>query len=73
MKRVKRDKSHRAFQRGYQVGLSGRSRELCPFEEFKSRQHWLEGWQNGRADHWSGFSGIAGLHKVNQLSYQQPC
>lgn len=67
MRRQKRDKSHRAYARGYQFGNSGRSREQCPFTDVTMRQYWLSGWRDGRSDLWSGMSGVAGLHKVANL------
>jgi ribosome modulation factor len=67
MRRQKRDKSNRAYVRGYQAGVGGRSRELCPFNDVATRQHWLNGWRDGRADLWSGMAGIAGLHKVANM------
>lgn len=52
MKRHKRDRSDRAFSRGYQAGLDGRSREACPFLESNLRQQWLHGWRNAREHGW---------------------
>ena len=31
MKRLKRNRIQRAFDKGYQLGLAGRSKENCPF------------------------------------------
>ena len=31
MKRLKRNRIRRAFDKGYQLGLAGRSKENCPF------------------------------------------
>jgi ribosome modulation factor len=54
MKKHKRDREQRAFARGYRAGAAGRSRDLCPHSEPASRQFWLSGWQQGRADQWGG-------------------
>lgn len=62
MLRQKRDKAERAFNKGYQVGRSGRSKDLCPHQESEARQQWLSGWREGRGDSWDGMTGIAGLH-----------
>ncbi len=45
MKRQKRDRLERAHSRGYQVGLTGRSKELCPYQALDARSHWLGGWR----------------------------
>lgn len=53
MKRQKRDRGERAYSRGYQAGLQGRSREACPFEEEEIvRQAWLNGWREGKEMSW---------------------
>ena len=64
MKRVKRDKTNRAYSRGYQAGLQVRSRDLCPYTDTTTRQFWLSGWRDGRADHWAGFTGVSGIHRT---------
>ncbi len=67
MRRLKRDPMERAFQRGYQHGVYGKSRELCPFQQPDTRQAWLNGWREGRTDNWDGLTGIAGVHRLNQF------
>ncbi len=67
MRRQKRDRTERAFARGYQAGIDGRSREICPFETGDVRERWLLGWHEGRTDQWSGFTGVSGIH----IQYQQ--
>ena len=54
MRRLKRDPLERAFLRGYQYGINGKSRELCPFTLPSVRQAWLNGWREGRGDNWDG-------------------
>lgn len=65
MRRQKRDKSDRAFLRGYQIGVHGKSRELCPYHEDDPKQTWLNGWRSGREDNWDGYVGTAGVSKNN--------
>lgn len=67
MRRQKRDKSDRAFTRGYQVGVHGKSKELCPYHALEVRQAWLSGWRTGRGDNWDGFVGTAGVARSPQL------
>ena len=67
MRRLKRDPLERAFLRGYQYGISGKSRELCPFTLPSVRQAWLNGWREGRGDNWDGMTGTAGIHRLNEL------
>ncbi len=66
MKRQKRDMNDRAFQKGYQAGLDGRSQEICPHESEQPRHFWLSGWREGRSDQWDGYRGISGVHCQQQ-------
>ncbi|GAC14800.1 ribosome modulation factor [Aliiglaciecola lipolytica] len=50
MKRQKRDKLSRAHSKGYQAGISGRSKENCPFQTTESRSEWLGGWREAIED-----------------------
>lgn len=50
MKRQKRDKLSRAHSKGYQAGITGRSKELCPFQTSDSRSQWLGGWREAIED-----------------------
>ncbi len=61
MRRQKRDKHDRAFARGYQLGVHGKSKDLCPYQDTDTRQSWLSGWRTGREDNWDGFIGTAGV------------
>ncbi|WP_133406657.1 ribosome modulation factor [Parashewanella tropica] len=47
MKRRKRDKLDRAFSKGYQAGIGGKSKEQCPYMSLESRTQWLGGWREG--------------------------
>src|SRR5690606_37028995 len=67
MRRLKRDPMERAFLRGYQHGVSGKSRDLCPFTHPLTRQAWLNGWREGRGDNWDGLTGTAGIHRLNEM------
>ena len=69
MKRQKRDRSDRAFTKGYQTGVSGRSKDICPHAEPQLRQAWLSGWREGRTDNWNGFMGVSGVHRVHDTTH----
>jgi ribosome modulation factor len=64
MKRQKRDKVARAYTRGYQAGLEGKSRDLCPFGSFETRTSWINGWREGRVNHHHGMTGVAGIQNL---------
>ncbi|MFQ3250615.1 MAG: ribosome modulation factor [Glaciecola sp.] len=57
MKRQKRDKLTRAHAKGYQAGISGRSKELCPFQAAEARSEWLGGWREALTDRNAGLVG----------------
>ncbi|MFQ3199436.1 MAG: ribosome modulation factor, partial [Zhongshania sp.] len=40
MRRQKRDMTERAFQRGYQAGISGRQKDNCPHSQEQLKQEW---------------------------------
>ena len=64
MKRIKRDRSNRAYSKGYQAGVQAKSRDNCPYAETNTRQFWLAGWRDGRSDNRAGFVGVSGVHKI---------
>lgn len=68
MKRQKRDYDQRAFNKGYQAGVSGKSKSLCPNSTDSNQQHWLNGWREGRGDNWDGLTGVSGIHKLPGIS-----
>lgn len=68
MKRQKRNHVDRAFSKGYQVGITGRSRTVCPYDAGPIRQEWLNGWREGREDHWNGFNRFAQAQRLSSLS-----
>lgn len=63
MKKQKRDRAARAFQRGYHMGVTGKPKDSCPHADSNTRQSWLSGWREGRVDNWEGFTGVSGIHK----------
>ena len=67
MKSQKRSSSEKAFNKGYQAAMSGRSWSDCPYESGSARQNWLTGWREAREDHWSGYSPFAQIQKLSNL------
>jgi ribosome modulation factor len=67
MKRQKRDQTERAFVKGYQAGIDGRSKSLCPHETGQVRHQWLNGWRESRMDQWDGYNRLAQVQKINNL------
>jgi ribosome modulation factor len=39
-----------AHQRGYQAGIAGRSKEMCPYQTLTQRSQWLGGWREAIGD-----------------------
>lgn len=50
MKRQKRDRLDRAHSQGYKAGITGRSREACPYQTSDSKSQWLGGWREAMDD-----------------------
>ena len=67
MKRQKRDRDTRAYTRGYQAGLQGKSQDICPFGSTTPRFNWISGWREGRVDHLNGYVGIASVHNLKDI------
>lgn len=67
MKRQKRNQADRAYGRGYQAGVLGRSRTLCPHETGEPRFEWINGWREGREDHWNGFNPAAQAQRISNF------
>lgn len=61
MKRQKRDRSSVLYSRGFQAGLSGKSRDTCPVNTTDLRSSWMNGWREGREAHWGGQSGVSAI------------
>lgn len=68
MRRQKRDNIQRTFNKGYQAGVSGKSKSLCPSLNAEQKQSWLNGWREGREDNWNGLIGVSGIHKLPGIS-----
>jgi ribosome modulation factor len=67
MKRHKRERSELLYSRGFNAGITGRSQEMCPYQDINLRQHWMAGWREGRVNEREGFQGIAALHLSPRL------
>lgn len=67
MKRQKRDQTARAYTKGYNAGLSGRSRDFCPFDNLLPRSSWLNGWREGRTDQNYGMTGVASVQNLKNM------
>ena len=65
MRRSKRNRIKRAFEKGYQLGLAGRSKENCPFLTGLARVKWLEGWREGRSDWREGLTDALTCYKLS--------
>ncbi|MEO0438784.1 MAG: ribosome modulation factor [Pseudomonadota bacterium] len=63
MRRQKRDMNTRAFERGYQAGVTGKSSEKCPHSSEAQRINWISGWREGYSDHVAGLTGVSGMHR----------
>ena len=50
MRRQKRDRLGRAFSNGYQAGLSGRTKDNCPYQNTDAKSEWLGGWREAISD-----------------------
>ncbi len=54
MKRQKRDKQSRAHAKGYQAGILGRSKDICPHHDVEAKSEWLGGWREAISDRNTG-------------------
>ena len=69
MKSQKRDPGLRAYKKGYQAGLSGKSNTACPSKHEPERQQWMVGWREGHQDNLDGLTGVSGVPKVIEMSH----
>jgi len=46
MRRQKRDRFERAHAQGFKAGVSGRSKEACPYQQSDIKTQWLGGWRD---------------------------
>jgi ribosome modulation factor len=67
MKTQKRSQTNRAFSKGYQAGVSGKSWGNCPFESGETRENWMAGWRDGREDNWNGFGRAAQAQRLSNM------
>lgn len=67
MKAHKRNPSDRAYKKGYMAGSEGRSRSGCPHANGDKHQEWINGWRDGREDHWNGFGRSAQAQRLSNL------
>jgi len=68
MRTQKRDIDQRTFNKGYQAGVTGKSKSSCPNTTSTAQQNWLNGWREGREDNWDGLTGVSGIHKIPGIS-----
>lgn len=54
MKRQKRDRLERAHAQGYRAGVTGRSKEICPYQGIEARSQWLGGYREAMEDRGGG-------------------
>ena len=69
MKRQKRDKGDRAYNKGYHAGLASRPKDSCPHSKAEVRQRWMNGWSEGRNDSWSALNGVSGLCTITKHEF----
>ncbi|MDX1805236.1 MAG: ribosome modulation factor [Alcanivorax sp.] len=67
MKRQKRNRDDRAYNRGYNAGLHGKSREDCPFGTLQGRSYWMSGWREGRTHQAQGYLGVASIQNLKDI------
>jgi len=53
LKRQKRDRNQRAYDRGYAAGIKGKSKNICPHADEATRGEWLGGWRQAKDDAWN--------------------
>lgn len=56
MKRQKRDRLERAYAKGFQAGITGRSKEACPYAGADERGHWFGGWREASEERNTGIT-----------------
>lgn len=55
MNRQKRDRSERAFSKGFKAGQAGQSKTLCPYNSVEEKSQWLGGWREANEERNNGF------------------
>ena len=74
MKRQKRDRLERAHQRGYQAGIAGRSKEMCPYQTLNQRS-WPDSVslkRNLRIAEVSPFDTLSDYNQKADVSWNRP-
>ncbi len=61
------EEDDRAYNRGYNAGLDGKSREDCPFGTLQARTNWMGGWREGRTDFAHGMLGVASIQNLKNI------
>jgi len=54
MRTQKRDRLGRAHSNGYKAGLTGRTKDNCPYQNTNEKSEWLGGWREAVTDRHSG-------------------
>lgn len=67
MRSQKRSPIEKAFAKGYQAAMSGKSWAACPFDSGKARVVWMNGWREAREDHWSGYDTRSQVQKLSSF------
>lgn len=67
MRSQKRNPTEKAFTKGYQAAMSGKSWAACPFDSGKARVIWMNGWREAREDHWSGLDTRSQVQKLSSF------
>lgn len=67
MRSQKRNPIDKAFAKGYQAAMSGKSWASCPFESGKARVIWMNGWREARENHWSGLDTRSQVQKLSSF------
>lgn len=55
MNRQKRDRSERAFSKGFKAGLSGQGKNVCPYNTTEEKTQWLGGWREANEERHAGY------------------
>jgi ribosome modulation factor len=50
MQTKKRDRLGRAHSNGYKAGLTGKTKEKCPYQNTDAKSEWLGGWRDALTD-----------------------
>ena len=62
MRSIKRNLDERFYNRGFEAGRAGRSRDICTMAQGPGRDAWLSGWRDGLTAACDGLTGVSGIH-----------